>query len=325
MDTRTPVVIRSYILLTLTAFIWGFAFSAQRIGGENLGPFSFNAIRFTLGGLSIMPLALKNRTSIARASASATGAPTTASSARANHSPQSLLILGSIACGIILFAGASFQQVGLIWTEAGKAAFLTGLYIILIPLVGLIAGKKQPWTLGLGAILGAAGLYFLSVGASFGISIGDSLEILSAVCWTFHILLLGFLALRFNAIIISCIQNIVCAFLSLIVAFFAESFSLSTITTAFTPGPQGALIPILFAGIVSIGIAYTMQIAGQKHVSPGPASLVMSLETVFAALGGWLILGETMSGRAIFGAILMLGGMVVAQIAPSRKATSSNK
>lgn len=313
MNTRTPVVIRSYILLIVTAFIWGFAFSAQRIGGETLGSFSFNAIRFALGGLSILPLALKNHTNKTR------------TPAIPNHAPQTLLILGSIACGIILFAGASLQQIGLIWTEAGKAAFLTGLYIILIPLVGLIAGKKQPWTLALGAFLGAAGLYFLSVGASFGISFGDTLEILSAVCWTFHILLLGFLAKRFNAVVISCIQNIVCAILSLITALIVEGFTLSTIAIAFTPSPQGILIPILFTGIASIGIAYTMQIAGQKHVPAGPASLVMSLETVFAALGGWLILGETMSLRALFGAALMLSGMIVAQIKPSKKITSSRK
>jgi len=304
----------SYLFLFITALLWGFAFAAQRLGGKALGSFSFNAIRFTVGSLSLVPLLFVFRGSASLPDGTDEKSPRTEDS-RTKADARSLLFAG-LVCGMVLFFGSSLQQVGLLWTEAGKAAFLTGLYIIFVPAAGLLAGKKQGWGLGFGAVLAAAGLYLMSVRSGFSISFGDSLEIASAFFWTAHILVLGYYSQKFNPIALACLQNLVCAVLSLGAALVSESFTLATVALAFSPGPEGSLVPVLYSGICSIGIAYTLQIFGQKGVSPGPASLIMSLEAVFAAVGGWFVLGETMDARALAGAALMLAGMVAAQVIP---------
>jgi drug/metabolite transporter (DMT)-like permease len=300
--------VRSYAFLFITALLWGFAFAAQRLGGKALGPFSFNGIRFVVGCASLVPLLLwlgKGRTR-------------EDSLTRANRRANARRLIGAgTVCGTVLFCGSSLQQVGMLWTEAGKAAFLTGLYIVFVPIAGLIAGRKQGWGLGLGASLAAIGLYLMSVRNGFTVSLGDSLEIASAFFWAGHILVLAYFSRRHDAVALAFVQNATCAVLSLAVAVFAEGFGLTTIRLAFTPGPTGSLIPILYTGIASIGIAYTLQILGQKGVAAGPAALIMSMETVFAAVGGWLILGETMDARALAGAALMLAGMLASQLIPS--------
>lgn len=310
MKKNTPEKIRSYLFLCITALLWGFAFAAQRLGGKALGSFSFNAIRFTVGSLSLVPLLF-----VFRGFGAHRTKPNTAESGERITILQ--LLFAGLVCGLVLFFGSSLQQVGMIWTEAGKAAFLTGLYIIFVPVSGLFVGKKQGWGLGLGATLAACGLYLMSVRSGFMVSFGDGLEILSAVFWTAHILVLGLFSQKFNAVALACIQNLVCALLSFGAALVAENFSADTIALAFSPGPDGSLIPVLYSGICSIGIAYTLQIFGQKGVAPGPAALIMSLEAVFAAIGGWLVLGEIMDARARAGAALMLAGMLAAQIIPA--------
>ena len=307
---------RSYAFLFVTALLWGFAFAAQRLGGKTLGPFSFNGIRFVVGSVSILPLVYwMGKTRALEGSRTGAGR---------RDDARKLAGAGAI-CGTVLFCGSSLQQVGMLWTEAGKAAFLTGLYIVFVPVAGLLAGRKQGWGLGLGATLAAMGLYLMSVRSGFSVSLGDSLEIASAFFWAGHILVLAHFSRRHDAVALAFVQNVTCAILSLSAAVFAEGLGLDTFKLAFTPGPTGSLIPILYTGIGSIGIAYTLQILGQKGVAAGPAALIMSMETVFAAIGGWLVLGETMDTRALAGAALMLAGMLTAQLIPPDLGTREKK
>ena len=308
--------VRSYAFLSITALLWGFAFAAQRLGGKALGPFSFNGIRFVVGCVSLIPLIIWMENSRMRQNACDTGNATTGKTAALRRDERKRLIGAGAVCGTVLFCGSSLQQVGMLWTEAGKAAFLTGLYIVLVPIAGLLAGKRQGWGLGLGAGLAALGLYLMSVRNGFSVSLGDSLEIASAFFWAAHILVLAYFARRHNAVALALVQNATCAALSLAVAVFAEGFGPGTVTLAFAPGQAGSLVPILYTGIGSIGIAYTLQILGQKGVAAGPAALIMSMETVFAAVGGALVLGETMDARSLAGAALMLAGMLAAQLIP---------
>jgi drug/metabolite transporter (DMT)-like permease len=316
--------LRSYTFLFITALLWGFAFAAQRLGGKALGPFSFNAIRFVVGSVSLIPLMFwmgkiraRQNPESTPATADSRGAIPTPTAANRRRGERKNLIGAGVACGTVLFCGSSLQQAGMLWTEAGKAAFLTGLYIVFVPIAGLLAGKKQGLGLGIGAALAAIGLYLMSVRNGFSISLGDSLEIASAFFWAGHILVLAYFSRRHDAVKLAFVQNVACAILSLGAAIIAEHFSLATVALAFAPGAAGSLIPILYTGIGSIGIAYTLQILGQKGVAAGPASLIMSMETVFAAVGGWLILGETMDARALTGAGLMLAGMLTAQLIPA--------
>ncbi len=307
---------RSYAFLLVTALLWGFAFAAQRLGGKALGPFSFNGIRFVVGSVSLLPLVYWMGKVRLREGAVA--------GARRRDDARKLAGAGAV-CGTVLFCGSSLQQAGMLWTEAGKAAFLTGLYIVFVPIAGLLAGRRQGWGLGLGAALAATGLYLMSVRSGFSVSLGDSLEIASAFFWAGHILVLAHFSRRHDAVALAFVQNVTCAILSLAVAVFAEGLGPDTFKQAFTPGPAGSLIPILYTGIGSIGIAYTLQILGQKGVAAGPAALIMSMETVFAAIGGWLVLGETMDTRALAGAALMLAGMLAAQLVPPDLGKSKKK
>ena len=278
-----------------TAAIWGFAFVAQRVSFASFGPFTFNGLRFLLGALSLVGLTLIFK-------------PTGLSNEQARW--KAAFLPGAIA-GAVLFSAANFQQVGLSSTTAGKAAFLTGFYILLVPLAGLVLTRLgHPGTPGhfgvwLGAVLGLAGLFFLSVGEDFSVGLGDGLELVGAVFWSVHILVIDRYSGQVDPLKLSVIQFVVCGVLSLMVGLPTESFTLA--------GLQTGWILLAYAGIGSVGIAYTLQVVGQRGVAPGPAALIMSLETVFAAFGGWLILGETLGPRELLGCALMLAGMVVAQ------------
>ncbi len=308
--------VRSYFFLFLTALLWGFAFSAQRLGGEALGPFGFNGIRFIVGSLSLVPLiAWRAREGRRKNDKNEDSAVKPIALTRKKDAARKTF-RGGLLCGCVLFVASSLQQVGLLETTAGKAAFLTGLYIIFVPLAGRIAGKKQGWGLALGVALAATGLYLLSVQAGFTVARGDALEIASAFFWAAHILLLGKYSQSVDPVKLAFFQNVTCALFCLVTALFVERLSLGTVALAFSPPPTGTLIPLLYSGIASIGIAYTLQIFGQRGVAPGPASLIMSLESVFAAVGGWMILGETMDARSLAGAALMLAGLLSAQLIP---------
>lgn len=219
-----------------------------------------------------------------------------------------MLMTGGVLAGVALFAGASLQQVGLLYTTAGKAGFITGLYVVLVPIVGLVWKQSTDVGTWLGAFLAAVGLYFLSVTEQFTISFGDFLELLGAVVWAGHVLLIGWFSPKISAIRLSFIQFMVCSGLSLATAAATETVTLQ--------GLAEAMPAILYGGIGSVGIAYTLQVVAQKHAKASHAAIILCMESPFAALGGWLLLDEMMSGRTLFGCGLMLFGMLVSQIYP---------
>ena len=281
--------LKSDALLLTTAAIWGFAFVAQRLGMEHVGPFTFNGVRFALGSLSLVPLLLLGNNNKKRI---ATDSKT--------------LFIGGALAGLALYSGASLQQVGLVYTTAGKAGFITGLYVVIVPLLGLIWHQHPGLGTWAGAILAAVGLYFLSITEHFTIAFGDLLEVIGAFFWAGHVLIIGWLSPRIDSIKLAFVQYAACSLLSLLTAFLIE-----TVTIA---GIIDAAVPIFYGGVMSVGIAYTLQVVGQQHAPPAHAAIILSLEAVFAALGGWMILGETLPGRGLFGCALMLFGMIISQL-----------
>jgi drug/metabolite transporter (DMT)-like permease len=279
-------------LLLLAAAIWGGAFVAQRVGMDHVGPLTFNGVRFALGALTLLPLAFKET----RRPTTLSGSPLTAGQT----------LWGGVLAGLVLFAGASLQQVGLVYTTAGKAGFITGLYVVVVPLLGMV-WKQRPgrgdWA---GAFLAATGLYFLSVTEELTLAPGDAWELAGAFMWAGHVLILGWLSPRAKVVRLACIQYLVCSVLSLAVAGATE-----TITGH---GLIAAAVPILYGGVFSVGVAYTLQVVGQRVAPPSHAAIILSLEAVFAALAGWLLLGEELALRALFGCGLMLAGMLAAQL-----------
>ena len=284
---------KANILLLLTAIIWGFAFVAQRAGMEFLGPFTFNTARFTLGSLSLVPLLLINK-------------KRKFNQLNIISFKNKTLIYGGLAAGLFLFLGASLQQTGMVYTTAGKGGFITGFYIILVPILGLFIKQKTSFLTWLGAVVAIIGLYFLSVTESLQINIGDVLVFSAAFFWAGQILVIGFFSNKTDSIQLAFLQFVVCALLSFISALTAEKIILDNIYLA--------IIPILYAGIFSAGIAFTLQVIAQKEAHPANAAIIMSLESVFAAIGGWMILSETIPLRGIFGCGLMLAGMIISQL-----------
>lgn len=286
--------LKSDTLLLLTASIWGFAFVAQRVGMDHVGPFGFNGVRFALGCLVLLPLLLKNGSSDDLRS------PSTA------RQPPLSGLGGALLAGLVLFAGASFQQVAMVYTTAGNAGFITGLYVILVPIIGIFLGHRTHGGTWIGAVLAAAGLYLLSVTASLAISWGDLLVLIGAFFWACHVHIIGWLSPRGDALKISFLQYAACSILSMAVSLLIEANTMQ--------GYMAAAVPILYGGIMSVGVAYTFQVVAQKRAKPSHAAIIMSLEAVFAALGGWIMLGEVLSGRGLAGCSLMFAGMLISQL-----------
>lgn len=289
-----PKTLKSDALLLLTATIWGFAFVAQRAGMAYVGPFLFNGVRFALGSCVLVPLILRNRRNEKHSE---------------NHlkdASAKTVILGGGFAGLALFIGASLQQVGIVYTTAGNAGFITGLYVVIVPILGLL-WKQRP-TIGtwVGACLAAIGLYFLSITGKLTISFGDFLELIGAFFWAGHVLILGWLSPRMNSLKLAFTQFATCSILSLITAVIFEVISLQSL--------YQAAVPILYGGVLSVGIAYTLQVVAQQYAHPAHAAILLSLEAVFAAFGGWLLLGETLTLRGMFGCGLMLSGMLLSQL-----------
>ncbi|MFV1949650.1 MAG: DMT family transporter [Anaerolineales bacterium] len=279
------------LFLLLTAVIWGGGFVAQRLGMQVIGPFMFNGFRFLIGGLTLLPVIFLRRK-------------------RVDESPAStkqILLIGC-AAGLLLFFGATFQQLGLVYTTAGKAGFITGLYVIIVPLLGIIWGDKAPISTWLGAVLAVIGLYLLSATKGLNIASGDGMVLIGAFFWAFHVQFIARFSPRIDPIQLSFVQSIFTSMISFAVGFAREPFVSSQVISA--------VMPILYGGVISIGIAYTLQIVAQRNAKPSHAAIILSLESVFAVFLGWLILGELLSPRIILGCLLMLSGMMVSQIHP---------
>lgn len=286
--------LKSDLLLLLIAAIWGGGFVAQRNGLEFLGPFTYNGVRFALGSLSLLPLVLLNR----RRQAPYHGAL-----------PQGgtrALVYGGLLAGGALFVGASLQQVGIAYTTAGNAGFITGLYVVIVPILGMFWGQRPSTGTWIGAILAASGLFLLSVTEHFTIGFGDLLELIGALFWAGHVLLIGWLSPRLDAFKLSAAQFAVCSVLSLITAFAIEHITLSAILAAWRP--------IGYGGLISVGFAYTMQVVAQRDAHPAHTAVILSAEGVFAAIWGWLFLNEVLGTRGLLGCCLMLTGMLCSEL-----------
>lgn len=302
--------VRKSCLLVLTALIWGIAFVAQTTGGDTVGAFSFNCIRSLIGGIVLIPVihVLDTKTD---------KKPKTAAE-------KKTLLTGGIACGCVMFIASSFQQLGIsLGTEAGKAGFLTACYILLVPILGLFLKKKCGWNIWIGVVLTLAGLYLLCMNGTTGFSLrfSDGLVIICAVCFSLHILLVDHFSPLVDGVRLSSIQFIVSGLIGLIPTFFVDMHHSLSGFYAWLPALQSwnAWIPILYAGVMSCGVGYTLQIIGQNGLNPTIASLLMSLESVFSVLAGWIIIGQKLTPREILGCVIIFVAIVLAQIPVNAK------
>lgn len=296
---------RNSLILILTAFIWGIAFVAQTEGGDAVGPFSFNCIRSIIGAVTLLPvIAFLDKTDSKRTK------PVTAAD-------KKLLLKGGIACGVVLCIASNLQQLGIsAGSSAGKAGFLTACYIIIVPILGLLQGKKCKWNIWTGVAITVVGLYLLCIDGTFSIQLSDILLFLCAVFFAVHILVIDRFSMLVDGVRMSCIQFFVSGILTAIpMLIFEMNQAAGGIAEWAAPFLSwNAWIPILYAGVLSCGAAYTLQIIGQKNFNPTIASLLLSLESVFAVIAGWLILNQAMGFRQITGCALIFTAVILAQI-----------
>jgi len=281
--------LKTDIMLVIAAILWGLGFVAQRDGMNYIGPFLYSAIRFGIGVLCLIPVYFMTRKQ----------------ERKFKVERKKILIAGAIV-GVFLFLGVSSQQIGLQTTTAGKASFITALYMVLVPVFGLVIGHRTTKLVWISILIAITGLYFMSISKEFTIQKGDLFVIACAVFWAIHFLFVAHYSSRVGAIRLSIMQFLVCTVISLIVALIREPIQI----TALKP----ALPSLLYGGIGAVGIAYTLHVVALKTANPAYASLILSTESVFGALGGWLILHETMTGRQILGAGLIMIAVILTQI-----------
>ena len=296
---------KNSLLLLLTSFIWGVAFVAQSVGGEAVGCFTFNGVRSLIGAFVLIPVIyfLDNQKKKELGE----------EKFLEQKGDSKTLLLGGVCCGVMLCIASNFQQFGISFTTVGKAGFITAMYILIVPILGLFMKKKVGVKVWLGVVLATVGLYMLCMTSeSFSLSKGDFLVLICAGFFSLHILIIDYFSPKVDGVRMSCIQFFVCGIISVIIAFIFESPSLSAILSGW--------LPILYAGVLSCGVAYTLQIVGQKNMDPTVASLILSLESVFSVLAGWLILNQTMTLREFSGCGLMFLAIILAQL-PDRMKT----
>lgn len=297
--------LRGGAMLMLTALIWGTAFVAQSVGMDYLGPCAFTAVRNFIGCVALLPV-------IALASRLRSGAQPE----EAAPAPGKKALFGwGAACGLLLGGATLLQQAGMQTASAGKAGFLTALYIVIVPVLGIFLGRRPGLKVWIGVVLALVGAYLLSVKGGAGIASGDLLVIASAVVFSLHILVIDSVPAGVDGVRLSCVQFLVAGVFALVLALFLESFTWRDILSAW--------VPLLYTGVVSSGVGYTLQILGQRTVNPTVASLILSLESVFAALAGWAILGQALSLRELFGCALVFVAVILAQL-PSKKGRAIN-
>lgn len=296
------ISLRNSMILLLTATIWGVAFVAQSVGMEYVGPFTFNCVRSIIGGLVLIPcIWFLNRRN---------QKPEHKTEEQQKHD-RKILLTGGVLCGLCLFAASNFQQFGIRYTTVGKAGFITACYIVIVPVLGIFLKKKCSRLIWLSVAMAVAGLYLLCITESFSIGTGDILVLVCAFLFSLHILVIDHFSPLTDGVKMSCIQFFVCGILSGIAMLLTEQPHLTDIIQAW--------LPILYAGVLSCGVAYTLQIVGQKDMNPTVASLILSLESCISVLAGWLILGQKLSGREFLGCLIMFASIILAQL-PDRKA-----
>jgi drug/metabolite transporter (DMT)-like permease len=288
------IELKADILMLIAALIWGFAFVSQRLGMETMGPHLFNGVRFLIGSLSLLPVIWYYSRKPKKTD-------------RTEKSNKKLVFAGVIA-GLFLFGGMTFQQVGLIHTTAGKAGFITGMYVFFVPLIGIFFGQKTRLGTWMGACIALVGLYLLSIRSDFSLSEGDTLILICAIFFAGHVLVIGYLAKRVDVLKLSLIQYLTTGTLSMIVALFTEQITLHMISLT--------ILPLLYAGVMSTAVAYTLQVVAQQHAHSSHAAIILSLEGAFAVLGGWLLLDEQLPLKGVIGCALMLVGMLISQLTP---------
>lgn len=287
---------KNNILLVLTALIWGCAFVAQSVGMDYVGPFTFNMARFLIGAIVLLPVIWfmdRQRK---------TGAEKGAG--------QKTLIIGGICCGIALAVASTLQQWGILFTTVGKAGFITAMYIVIVPLLGIFIGKKvRPLIIGCVAIA-VVGFYFLCMTESLRLGLGDFLVLLCAIAFSIHILVIDHFSPKVDGVKMSAIQFLTAAIISAVPTLLWEQPVFTEILQAWQP--------VLYAGVMSCGVAYTLQIIAQKNADPTVASLLLSLESVFSVLAGWVLLGQGLSLKELFGCVLIFCAIILAQL-PEKK------
>lgn len=293
---KETVPVRNSLLLLLTATIWGIAFVAQSVSMDYIGGFTFNSIRSLIGSLTLLPVILllsKPK------SAEEKNRPQTSSN-------QKILITGGICCGIILCLASNFQQFGIKYTTVGKAGFITACYIVIVPIIGLFLGKKCSKFIWAAVAMALIGLYLLCITDGFSIGKGDLLVLVCAFLFSIHILVIDHFSPKADGVKLSCIQFLTCGILSAIPALILEHPQVSSILAAWQP--------ILYAGVMSCGVAYTLQVIGQKNMNPTVASLILSMESCISVLAGWIILGQQLSAKEILGCVIMFAAIILAQL-----------
>ncbi len=288
---------KNNILLVLTALIWGCAFVAQSVGMDYVGPFTFNMARFLIGAIVLLPVIWFM--DCQRKTGAEKGAG------------QKTLIIGGICCGIALAVASTLQQWGILFTTVGKAGFITAMYIVIVPLLGIFIGKKvRPLIIGCVAIA-VVGFYFLCMTESLRLGLGDFLVLLCAIAFSIHILVIDHFSPKVDGVKMSAIQFLTAAIISAVPTLLWEQPVFTEILQAWQP--------VLYAGVMSCGVAYTLQIIAQKNADPTVASLLLSLESVFSVLAGWVLLGQGLSLKELFGCVLIFCAIILAQL-PEKKA-----
>ncbi len=293
---KQPVKLKNSLLLLLTATIWGVAFVAQSVGMDYVGGFTFNMTRCIIGAIVLLPIIwFFNK-----------GKEPKVQSPEEKKASQKTLLTGGICCGILLCLASNFQQFGIKYTTVGKAGFITACYIVIVPILGLFLKRKcSPFIWGAVA-MAVIGLYLLCINEGFYVEKGDTLVMICAVLFSFHILVIDYFSPKADGVKLSCIQFLTAGILSGIPAFIFENPQFSSICDAW--------MPILYAGIMSCGVAYTLQIIGQKDMNPTVASLILSLESCISVLSGWLILHQSLNPREILGCVIMFAAIILAQL-----------
>lgn len=294
------MTVKNGCMLVLTALIWGVAFVAQSVGMNYIGPFTFSAIRSLMGAAVLIPcIWFLDRWNAKNSGTEKKKEPMT-------KAEKKVLLTGGICCGLALCVAANLQQFGVKYTTVGKAGFITALYIVIVPIFGIFLKKKVGVKIWISVAISVVGLYLLCMTGKMTIGKGDLLVVLCAIVFSVHILVIDYFSPKTDGVKLSCIQFFVSGILSAVPMFLLEKPELSAV--------MAAMVPLLYAGVMSCGVAYTLQVVAQKDADPTVASLILSLESVFSVLAGWVVLGEVLSLKEITGCALMFGAIILAQL-----------